>query len=373
MTVCLAVSVLGELDFPGVVWTFLGWARGFQQAGCRTIWLEVLAPSTTVEDVRTRLPRLERVLERFGLAAGLAVHAVGEGRVAEETGSRYAGLEAAAEADLLLNQCYALPAEVVRRFPRTALLDVDPGLLQLWVNRGKIDLAPHDLYFSIGETVGTAAARFPDCGLRWIHVPPVVCVADWPAAPCDPHAPYTTISSWWGDWMEDDEGVFNNEKRTEFLRFRELPERVSARLELAIDLTPDDETDGSILERAGWSIRPARELAAGPESYATYIRQSRGEWSCAKPSCMRLQNAWISDRTLCYLASGKPAVIQNTGPSAHLPEGEGVFRFTSLDSAAHAIRTIERNYGHHVRAARQLAEERFDARRVCTRLLERAC
>lgn len=371
MTVCLAASVLSELDFPGYLWTLLAWARGFQEAGCRTIWLEVIPPHLDPEQARERLEDLRTTLNRFGLANDLAVHRIGSDRSAEEWRDSTLDLHAAAEADLLLNQCYALPAEVVRRFRRTALLDIDPGLLQLWVERGWIELAPHDLYFTIGETVGTPDARFPDCGLRWIHVPPAVCLSDWPVTRSRADAPYTTISNWWGEWMEDDTGVFNNEKRTEFLRFIDLPSQVDVALELAIHFTSDDVDEQEMLENSGWRIRPAQELAALPP-YADYIRRSRGEFSCAKPSCMRLQNAWFSDRTLCYLASGKPAVVQNTGPSRYLPEGEGLFRFTDLESASRAFARIEENYEFHCAAARRLAGQYFDARRSCERLLNYA-
>ena len=84
-------------------------------------------------------------------------------------------------------------------------------------------------------------------------------------------------------------------------------------------------------------MRDAHAVACTPWDYQRYIQESRGEFSCVKPSCVRLQNAWISDRTLCYLASGKPAVVQNTGPSAFLPESEGIFRFHTMEEAVEAL------------------------------------
>src|SRR5207253_7093448 len=96
--------------------------------------------------------------------------------------------------------------------------------------------------------------------------------------------------------------------------------------------------------------------AGSPDAYRSYIQRPRGEFSCAKASCMQFQNAWVSDRTLCYLASGKPVVVQHTGPSSYLPNGEGMFRFTSLDEAAAAITEINADYERHCRAARAIAE-----------------
>src|SRR2546422_9821178 len=94
-------------------------------------------------------------------------------------------LDSAAEADLLLNLWHSLSASVVTRFGRSAFVDTDPGLLQIWMTRGDVRAAPHHIYFTIGETVGTPAARFPDCGLRWHYTPPAVFLPERPAIPLE--------------------------------------------------------------------------------------------------------------------------------------------------------------------------------------------
>ena len=119
-------------------------------------------------------------------------------------------------------------------------------------------------------------------------------------------------------------------------------------------------------------MRDAEVVAFTPWDYQRYIQESRGEFSCAKPSCVRLQNAWVSDRTLCYLASGKPAVVQHTGPSRFLPDAAGLCRFRTLEEAVHCLETVAADYERHCRLARALAEELFDARKVVARVLERA-
>ena len=106
--------------------------------------------------------------------------------------------------------------------------------------------------------------------------------------------------------------------------------------------------------------------------YQSYIQRSRGEFSCAKPSYLKFETAWISDRTVCYLASGKPVVVQDTGPSAFLPNGEGMFRFTTAQQAAEAFAAINADYERHCRAARELAEAYFDARLIAEKILSRA-
>jgi hypothetical protein len=170
-----------------------------------------------------------------------------------------------------------------------------------------------------------------------------------------------------------------------FLEFVELPRHTSQPLELALyllDRDPQgqvrirqaekDAEDRARLEHYGWNVRDSREVTGSPDAYRGYIQQSRGEFSCAKPSCMEFQNAWISDRTVCYLASGKPAVVQHTGPSSYLPSGEGMFRFTSLHDAAEALEEINAHYERHCRSARDIAETYFDSKQVLETALNAA-
>jgi glycosyltransferase involved in cell wall biosynthesis len=182
----------------------------------------------------------------------------------------------------------------------------------------------------------------------------------------------TTISAWDAkDWMIDGEVNYPNTKRVAFLPFRELPSLTPQPLELALFLrTARDAEERAMLEEHGWRIRQSREVAGNPEEYRAYIRNSRGEFSCAKPSCIQFQNAWVSDRTLCYLASGKPVVVQDTGPSRYLPDGEGMFRFSTPEQAASAMAAMNSDYARHCRAARALAEAHFDAKQVAARILE---
>ena len=125
-----------------------------------------------------------------------------------------------------------------------------------------------------------------------------------------------------------------------------------------------------LLEGNGWRVYDSTALQR-PFAYRDYIRQSRGEFSCAKPSCMRLQNAWISDRTICYLASGRPAVVQHTGPSRVLPDGTGVLRFRTPADAVAALRRVDDDYDTHAQAARAIAEATFDGARIVRAVLER--
>jgi hypothetical protein len=184
-------------------------------------------------------------------------------------------------------------------------------------------------------------------------------------------APYTTITSWWRGWVKSEGQSYSNAKRDGFLPFLDLPRQTTYPLELAISGAAGD-GDRSMLEERGWRICDAFDVASAPGDYQRYIQNSRGEFGCVKPSCVRLQNAWVSDRTLCYLASGKPAVIQHTGPSRFLPDSTGIFRFRTLEEAVHCLEAIESDYERQCRLARELAEEYFDAQKVVKNVIEQA-
>src|SRR5439155_12079564 len=293
-------------------------------------------------------------------------------------------------ADLLLNFHYAIDPRLLASVRRTALVDIDPGLLQYWMSTGQLAVPPHDCYLTTGETVGTPDARFPDCGLPWIHIRPPVCLDQWPVTYDRRSDVFTTVSSWssasWLKVNRNGEAVLlDNTKRVSFLDFVDLPRYTRQPLELALyllDRDPEgparikqamkDAEDRARLEQHGWRVRDSREVTGSPEAYRSYIQGSRGEFSAAKPSCTAFQNAWVSDRTVAYLASGKPSVVQHTGASAFLPDGEGMFRFRSLAEAAQALETINRDYPRQCRAARDLAETHFDARRVLETALNTA-
>ncbi|HKS36960.1 MAG TPA: hypothetical protein VJW76_07215 [Verrucomicrobiae bacterium] len=185
---------------------------------------------------------------------------------------------------------------------------------------------------------------------------------------------FTTVSIWdSSDWIVDGNEEYENTKRVAYLEYADLPRLITQPLELALFLrTERDFAEQKDWQSRGWRIRHSREVAATPELYQSYIQNSRGEFSCAKPSYIKMQTAWISDRTVCYLASGKPVVVQDTGPSGFLPNGEGMFRFTTAQQAAQAFKTINADYERHCHAARKLAETHFDAKKVVGKILSHA-
>ena len=370
-TVCIWARAIGYPEGGGHLWAYLNWALGFRSCGCEVIWLEQVPSGIPPRRLQQRIAGLKSRLEPYGVGENIAIYIEGEDSLPADLGNFALDVDAtAARADLLVDISYATRDEVVSRFRRSALIDIDPGLTQLWISNGQFRLAQHDFYFTVGENIGTPGARVPDCSLFWNYTPPCVALPWWPVREALPTSPYTTVSQWFADeWVVDGDDSYENNKRAGFLPFLSLPKSTGAALELALPLGEDDR-ERKFLEGQGWSVVGALDVSSTPWDYQRYIQLSRGEFSCAKPSCVRLQNAWISDRTICYLASGKPAVVQDTGPSQILPDAEGLLRFQTIEDALARLEEVEGNYRRHCKAARALAEDVFDAQKIARKLLE---
>jgi hypothetical protein len=371
------------LEGGGHFWVYMHYVQGLRQAGCEVYWLEWV-PGGGPWANRLRIEAWLQRLARYGLDGKVVLYTNANSGKQSGRGYPYdylVGTQPEAQelfrrADFLLNFHYAIDAELLAGFRRTALVDIDPGLLQTWMAARQIAVAPHDLYFTIGEMVGTPFAPFPDCGLDWVHIPPPVSLQLWPYT-YDPQCElFTTVTDWWSGFASeivDGRPVFyDNNKRVSFLAFAELPRLTSQPLELAVYMGADDTGDRQLMERHGWRLRHSLEVSRTPEMYRSYIQQSRGELTCVKPSYVKLQTGWISDRSLCYLASGKPVVAQHTGLRPYLPTGEGFLQFSTPTEAAEALAIVNADYERHSRAAREIAETYFDARRTAEKILDAA-
>ncbi len=167
----------------------------------------------------------------------------------------------------------------------------------------------------------------------------------------------------------------------EFRRFVELPEQV-APVPMEVALGPMQHTNWQangqtatpreLLTRLGWRVADADEKCRDLDGYRQYIRSSRAEWSVAKNAYVQGRPAWFSERSACYLAAGRPVVVQDTGFSEVLPVGEGILSFETPDEAAEAIREVDGHHARHAAAAVGIAEAYFDSDKVLTRLVAEA-
>ncbi|HEX2551760.1 MAG TPA: hypothetical protein VHK64_09225 [Nocardioidaceae bacterium] len=354
----------------GHFWMYAQYVDGLRRVGCDVWWLEELPATSDPGADQSRIQTLRERLRPLGLAERILLYRwEGGPDPTYLTHSARRAEQVLARAELLLNFHYEMRPALLARFRRTALVDIDPGMLQLWWRRGDLQVQQHDRYFSIGESIDDVVP-----GVSWVHSPPVVSLDLWPYQPGPTGAAFTSVSSWSSRAYVAlaDGTMIDTNKRLSYLDLADLPQRTQQTLELATVLGPGEEEDRSLLEGLGWSVRDATEVAGTPETYQRYIQRSRGELGCAKPAYVLLRNAWVSDRTVCYLASGKPAVVQDTGPSSYLPDGCGLLRFSTVDEAAAALDEVAAHYEQHCRAAREIAEACFSATGVVTRLLGQA-
>jgi hypothetical protein len=224
---------------------------------------------------------------------------------------------------------------------------------------------------TIGQSIGQPSCPVPTGGVSWLTVWPMVHLPAWPLQPASGGC-YTTVTQWWnGNNGYDviDGELYEHNKRASFLDYVDMPRRSAAALELAANITPGEVEDRALLARHGWRLVAPHDVAGSPFDYRRYIQGSRGEFSCAKPSVIKAMPGWISDRTLCYLASGRPCVVQAAGAERHLPRTLGLQFFATPREAAEALRAVERDHARASREARALAEEFFATRVVVPQVL----
>jgi hypothetical protein len=371
-TICIGTSnTLNYFLGGGHLWVFLNWVLGFRRLGFRVIWAD-LVDVAPVEETVTKLRELRNRLAPFGLADNIALIPQSGQTMPRQLRELALSDQDAASADLLFSFRYNYPPEFIARFKRSCIFEVDPGIIQVAIAQGHFDLSGYGVHLTNSPAVARGTDPAFECGLKWEYLATGVCVEEWKVLPPPPAAAFTTISQWWvEEYMPNPDGTwYRNDKREGFVPFLDLPQKVPAPLELAINLDgylPDQK----MLEERGWRVRESHSVSSTPLDYQSYIQNSLGELSCAKPSYVKMKTGWISDRTVCYLASGRPCVVQNTG-DIDLPEdGPGLLRFATLEQAADMIGDVVKNYPRHSRAARDLAETKFSITRRVPRLLQR--
>jgi hypothetical protein len=242
-TVWLAANTLTYPEGGGHLWAYLNWALGLRQAGCNVVWLEHVDPALPEAEMERLTVLLKQKLARYGLGDAMALCARDGSELPRNATANLIPLDAAGEADLFLNMAYNnLSSSVLARFRRTLLLDIDPGLLQVWISEGAVSVPRHDLYFTIGETVGKADSLFPSGEYDWIYTAPCVALENWPVLPVPADAPFTTITHWGAqEWLTYGEQSFANDKRAGFLPYLELPRHTSVPIELALCQAADEQ------------------------------------------------------------------------------------------------------------------------------------
>jgi hypothetical protein len=311
---------------------------------------------------------VDRLLSRFDLQdrwcfidAGGGYHGLSRGKVEAMFGSADLFIDMGTHGDWLPD---------AERTGLKVLVDGEPAFTQMKMeNRsaaGEI-LPDYDHYYTTGRNIGTAKSSAPTAGKTWKWLFHPVVVDLFPASPPDPGAPFTTVMNWQSYEPVHYRGTEYGHKDVEFLKFVDLPAMTGLPLEVALSgkKIPRDR-----LVNAGWRTRNAHDVTISFDSFVRYIERSRGEFSVCKGGYVATNSGWFSDRSAAYLATGRPVVMQETGFSAHLPCGEGLFAVRTAQEAAEALEGIEADFDRHARRAREIAVEYLDTGRVLGRFLE---
>jgi hypothetical protein len=264
----------------------------------------------------------------------------------------------------------------LRECPKRIFVDIDPGITQFKMPPSPTPscpgyASPYDFHFhfTCGQRIGKPDCPIPTRSLRWRPCRPPLAL-DLISPLFTPDAKrFTTVMNWAAYAVVEYHGVSYGQKNVELLKFLDLPRRVGDVFEIALG---GPNAPAQKLRDAGWTVSEALAATSTVDAYLDYIGRSRGEFSVAKEVYVQTRSGWFSDRTVAYLASGKPAIVQDTGFTETLPCGEGLFSFQTADDVVNAIEQIQSNYERHCRAARQIALEHFDSDKVLRALLQ-AC
>jgi hypothetical protein len=362
----------------GEAWTRMSWVLGFKKLGFEVYFIEQIAPENCVDVAgnKTSFERsanwayFEQITKEFGIADSSVLIESGN---LQSSGLALAQLfELANAAELLINISGHLTLEpLLQKIRCKAYIDLDPGFTQFWHADPAIDfhLQPHEFYFTVGENIGTEHCAIPTSDIHWRPIRQPVVLEHWPMVKSQALSRFTTIASWRGPFGPV---VYGDKtfglKVHEFRKFIELPAYAPQHFEIALNIHPADHKDLTALKHNGWQIVDLA-VASNCSSFRGYIEDSEAEFSVAQGIYVETNSGWFSDRTVRYLASGKPALVQDTGFSRNLPVGEGLMTFSTLPEAIAGAQRLAKDYDRHCRAARTLAETYFDSDKVLGKLL----
>ena len=380
MTTIIVSGAIANKHFNGgAAWTRLNWLLGFKKLGFRVLFVEEIKRENCVDaagagtsfENSANLAYFKQIFEQFDL--------LGSAALVYENGEKVFGLDyvellaIAEDAELLVNITGHLTCDaLMRRLRHKVYIDLDPGFTQFWHTIGNAGprLDGHDFYFTVGENIGTAGCPIPTGEISWRRTRQPIVLEHWPTSNQRTHDGFTTVASWRGPYGPvQHNGKAFGLKVHEFRKFIELPERTQQGFEIALDIHPAEAKDLKLLRQHGWRIADPKLVAGDPAKFRSYVQTSGAEFSVAQSVYVETNSGWFSDRTVRYLASGKPALVQDTGFSRNYPVGEGLIPFRTMDEAVAGVESIARDYDKHCRSARALAEEYFDSDRVLIQLM----
>lgn len=375
LTIVVSGMIAGNPHQGGATWAVLQYLLGFRRLGHDVYFVEPvqessLQPAGAIFESSENAAYFRRVAAVFGLERSAALLLAGSQRT---VGSPYDELRSVGHrADMLINISGMLAdEEVIGRIPTRVYLDLDPGFVQLWHAAQGIDMrfARHTHFVTIGQAVGRPDCAVPTCGLRWVTTPQPIVLEHWPVADRITYDALTTVGNWRGYGSIEYQGVFYGQKAHGLRTLIDLPIRTREKFLLALAIHSGETKDLAALAENGWKLADPGRVAGTPGDYQRFIQGSKAEFGIAKSGYVAARCGWFSDRSLCYLASGRPVIAQQTGFDRFVPTGAGLFAFETAEDVIAAIEALNSDYPRHARAAREIAEEHFDSDKVLARLL----
>lgn len=382
----VVMGFMANIPIAGVVWQHVHYIVALQRLGHEVYYIEdtnrcpydpVAAEIT--DDYSFATKKLARLAEQFGFEGRWAYcaaflpdrpcYGMSQERISELLRT----------ADAILNICGAQEiTDELRAGGPMIYVESDPGVEQIRVDKGEkppLDyLSAHHALFTFGENVGRPEFPVPLHGFRWQPTRQPVVTDFWKTDTLPPSAAvFTSVANWNTSNLKDIEwrgDRFLWSKTREFLRFIDAPVVAGESFELATNLRDPDTIEQ--LRARHWQLISPDEMSVDHDLYRRYLQNSKGEFTVAKDQYIRLHTGWFSDRSACYLAAGRPVITQETGFTRLFGGKCGLFAFESLEQIGEAVREINADYSKHSRAAREIAEEFFEATKVVASLLDRA-
>ena len=376
MRIILAGSI-GRLPVGGHAWVEMQYLIGLRELGHDVYYLEECGEGSwiyhwekqqVVNDLDYPADYVRRCLDPIGF----------EGRWIYRAGEDARGLpvetarKLCASADLFLVRGAPLPLwrDEYLDAGQRVFLDTDPGFTQFKAANGDrllhetIDRS--DVLFTIAQRFDAPDCPVPTLGRTWHKTLSPVALSHWPSMAGDGPEPeaFTCVMQWSSYSDVEYDGVAYGNKNRQWPRFVDLPRRTGQAFRIAMTGRPPAHVDTD-----DWQLIEGSAASRTPDDYQAFIQQSRAEFSVAKHGYVATQAGWFSDRSVCYLASGRPVLVQDTGLSDWLPVGEGIVTFSDLEQAVEGVNAINRDYQMHCRAARQLAEQYFATERILPAML----
>jgi hypothetical protein len=373
----IVAGTIGRSGLGGQAWATLQYLLGLRALGHEVVYLEDCGKSSWVyiwekEDWTHELDYpaayVRACLEPFGF---------GDCWIYRDN---YRSLGMPLES--LLDSCTCADLLIMRAVPfwnwrkeyelprRRVFIDVDPGFTQIAIANGDAGLAEGiartERRFTYAQRFGAADCAIPADGGPWLKTRPPVFLPEWPVSQAAA-THFTSVMRWQGFKEVVHRGVSYGQRDKEFPRYFDLPRRTTQKFLMAqMGVKPE------LLTQNGWEVMAGEVVSRTPESYREFIQQSCAEFSVPKNGYVAMRGGWFSDRSVCYLASGRPVVIEDTGLADWLPVDEGVLTFNDPESALRCVEQVNADYERHRHAARRLAEEHFATDKVLPALLEAA-